>query len=212
MGVYVLTDGQGNYIRKDNQTGKYVPVRSFKQAQRWDSQIKAHSILNNSLAKSIRNNYTIQLIGTENIIKKDDISKQREFCLCTINDGNVDDWLEKVNTIMSILSGSDTRKDELTAKLSQIDKEIVDIQHYIEFGKFNCYQGWICFKMLQDTLQQRRKYKNEIAILNSIKQCKFDESSLEALSAAIVNIQNKRYRPRALPELFKEKNKSKNKK
>lgn len=144
----------------------------------------------------------MQLIATENTIEKDDMSKQKELCFRAIDDGNIDDWLEKVNTIMNVLSGSDTRKDELVAKLSEIDKEIVDIQHYIEFGKFNCYQGWMCFKMLQNTLQQRRKYKNEIAVLNLIKQCKFDKSSLEALSATIADIQNKCYRPRAFPELF----------
>ena len=69
MGVYVLTDGQGNYIRKDNLTGKYVPIRSFKQAQQWDNQLKANSVLNNSLTKSIRNNYAVQLIDTEKIAK-----------------------------------------------------------------------------------------------------------------------------------------------
>ena len=111
MGFYVLTDGQGNYIRKDNLTGKYVPIRNFKQAQQWDSQVKAHSILNNSLAKSIRNNYAVQLIDTKNIIEKDDMSKQQELCFRAIEDGNIDDWLEKVNTIMNVLSGSDTRKD-----------------------------------------------------------------------------------------------------
>lgn len=212
MGVYVLTDGQGNYIRKDNLTGRYVPVRSFKQAQQWDSQVKAHSILNNSLAKSIRNNYAVQLIDTENIIEKDDMSKQKELCFRAIDDGNIDDWLEKVNTIMNILSGSNTRKDDLVAKLSEIDKEIVDIQHYIEFGKFNCYQGWMCFKMLQNTLRQRRKYKNEIAVLNLIKQCKFDKSSLEALSTTIADIQNKCYRPRAFPELFRGNERNQNEK
>lgn len=202
MGVYVLTDGNGNYIQKDSSTGKYVMIRSFKQAQQWDSQIKAHSVLNNSLAKSIRNNFAVQLIDTENIIEKDDLSKQKELCFRAIDDGNIDSWLEKVNTIMDVLSGSDTRKEELVSKLSEVDKEIVDIQHYIEFGKFNCYQGWMCFKMLQNTLQQRRKYKNEIAVLNLIKQCKFDRSSIEALSTTIADIQNKCYRPRAFPELF----------
>lgn len=129
MGVYILTDGQGNYIRKDNLTGRYVPVRSFKQAQQWDSQVKAHSILNNSLAKSIRNNYAVQLIDTENIIEKDDMSKQKELCFRAIDDGNIDDWLEKVNTIMNVLSGSDTRKDSKT--VSSLKK--TDIKRFYNY-------------------------------------------------------------------------------
>lgn len=202
MGVYVLTDGSGNYIRHDKLTGKYVPIRSFKQAQQWDSQQKAHSVLNNSLNKSIRSNYAVQLIDTENIVEKDDMSKQREICFRALEDSNIEEWLNKINIVMDALSGSDTRKNELLEKLSEIDKEIVDIEHYIEFGKFNCYQGWMCFKMLQNTLQQRRKYKNEIAVLNLIKQCKFNKESLEALSSTVADIQNKCYRPRAFPELF----------
>lgn len=202
MGVYVLTDGSGNYIRHDKLTGKYVPIRSFKQTQQWDSQQKAHSVLNNSLNKSIRSNYAVQLIDTENIVEKDDMSKQREICFRALEDSNIEEWLNKINIVMDALSGSDTRKNELLEKLSEIDKEIVDIEHYIEFGKFNCYQGWMCFKMLQNTLQQRRKYKNEIAVLNLIKQCKFNKESLEALSSTVADIQNKCYRPRAFPELF----------
>ena len=202
MGVYVLTDGKGSYIRKDNSTGRYVPIRSFKQAQRWSNQIKACSVLKNSLTKSIRDNYAVQFIDTKNIIEKNDMSKPKELCSRAIDDDNIDSWLNKVNTIINVLNSSDIRKDELTAKLSEIDKEIVDIHHYIEFGKFNCYQGWMCFKMLQNTLQQRRKYKNEITVLNLIKQCKFDKSSLETLPTTIADIQNKCYRPRAFPELF----------
>ena len=203
MGVYVLTDGQGNYIRKDNLTGKYVPIRSFKQAQQWDNQLKANSVLNNSLTKSIRNNYAVQLIDTENIIEKDNMNKQNDLCFCTIEDCKIDGWIDKVNIIINALSGLDARKDELTDKLSNTDKEIVDIQHYIEFGNFNCYQGWMCFKMLQNVLRQRRKYKNEISVINMIKQCKFDKSSLESLLTKIVDVQNQCYRPRVFYELFR---------
>ena len=56
MGVYVLTDGKGKYIRKDILTNKYVPVGSFKEAQQWDSQVKANLVLYNSVAKAVRNN------------------------------------------------------------------------------------------------------------------------------------------------------------
>lgn len=202
MGVYVLTDGTGSYIRHDKLTGKYVPIRSFKQAQQWDSQQKAHSVLNNSVPKAIRNNYAVNLVDTEHIVEKDDLSKQKEICFRSVEDGNIDEWLNKINIVMDAISGSESRKNELLEKLSDIDKQIVDIEHYIEFGKFNCYQGWMCFKMLQNTLQQRRKYKNEIAVLNLIKQCKFNKESLEALASTVADIQNKCYRPRAFPELF----------
>lgn len=203
MGVYVLTDGKGSYIRKDETTGKYVPIRSFKHANQWDNILKAKSVLDNSIAKAIRKDYVVQLVDTEHIVEKEDLSKQSELVFREIEDDNISDWLSKINTIKDVLSGSDMRVSELTEKLSEVDREIVDVQHYIEFGKFNAYQGWMCFKMLQNMLQQRRKYKNEISVLNMIKQCKFDMNSLTALSQTISDATNKKYTPRAFPELFR---------
>ena len=71
MGVYVLTDGSGTYICKDEATGRYVPIRSFKHAKQWDSILKAKSVLDNSISKSIRNSYAVQLVDTEEIIEKE---------------------------------------------------------------------------------------------------------------------------------------------
>ena len=203
MGVYVITNGDGSYIHRDETTGKYVPIRSFKQATQWDSVLKANSILNNSLPKTIRNDYAVQLIDTEHIVEKKDMTVQKELCFRNIEDDNISDWLDKINKIRDVLSGSDVRQTELSEKLSGIDKEIVDIEHYIEFGKFNAYQGWMCFKMLQNLLKQRRKIKNEQQVLNLIKQCKISGDSIAALAQVISDIQNKCYTPRAFPELFR---------
>lgn len=203
MGVYVITDGEGSYIHRDETSGKYVPIRSFKKATQWDSILKANGVLNNSITKKIRNNYAVQLIDTAKTVEKEDMSVQNDLCSRKITDDNIDEWLSKINTIMDVMSGSDTRQQELGVKLSDADKGIEDIKHYIEFGNFNAYQGWMCFKMLQNLLRQRRKYKNEMQVLNLIKQCKFDRESLISLSQKISDIQNKCYAPRTFSELFR---------
>lgn len=202
MGFYVITNGKGSYIRKDETSGKYVPIKNFKQAMQWDSITKANAVLNNSIAKSVKSGYEMQLIETEKVVEKEDLSIPNEICFREIIDDNIQDWITKINEIAKLLQGSGERKEELLKKLSDVDKEIVDIEHYIEFGKFNAYQGWMCFKMLQNLLQQRRKYKNEISVLNLIKQCDFNTDSIIALSQTISDIQNKCYKPRAFPELF----------
>lgn len=205
MGLYVLTDGNGTYIRKDDASGKYVPVRSRKQAETWDSILKAKSILKNSIAKNVRDAYAVQYLETDEPIVKEDLSQHRELVFREIEDDNIHDWLLKVNSIRDAISCSENRLSELLEKLSEVDKEIVDVQHYIEFGKFNCYQGWMCFKMLQNMLRQRRKFKNEISVLNMMKQSKFDSASLSTLSDMISDVTNKCYTPRAFPELFRRK-------
>ena len=203
MGVYVITNGEGSYIHRDEASGKYVPIRSFSKATQWDSIVKANGILNNSIAKNIRSGYAVQLVDTEKTVVKENTSVQNDLCFRNITDDNINEWLQKINTIMDVMSGSDARQQELNSKLSEVDKEIVDVEHYIEFGKFNAYQGFMCFKMLQNLLKQRRKYKNEIQVLNLIRQCRFDKNSLTALAQTISDIQNKCYTPRAFPELFR---------
>lgn len=203
MGVYVITNGEGSYIHRDEASGKYVPIRSFSKATQWDSIVKANGILNNSIAKNIRSGYAVQLVDTEKTVVKENTSVQNDLCFRNITDDNINEWLQKINTIMDVMSGADARQQELNSKLSEVDKEIVDVEHYIEFGKFNAYQGWMCFKMLQNLLKQRRKYKNEMQALNLIRQCRFDRNSLTALAQTISDIQNKCYTPRAFPELFR---------
>lgn len=203
MGVYVITNGDGSYIHKDDTSGKYVPIRSFRKATQWDNILKANSVLNNSVPKAIRSNYAVELVKTEHIVEKESIAVQNEICFRNIEDDNISEWVNKINTIKEVLSGSDSRQRELDEKLSNTDKEIVDIEHYIEFGKFNAYQGWMCFKMLQNLLKQRRKIKNEQQVLYLIKQCKINGDSITALSQTVSDIQNKCYTPRAFPELFR---------
>ena len=202
MGCYVISNKDGSYIRKDKATGKYVPVRSCKYAEQWDTLAKANGVLHNSIAKNIRENYQVRYLETGKIVDKGNINAQRKLCSKEITDDNIGQWLSKINAIVDILSGSDVRQHELNTHLSEVDKEIVDVEHYIEFGKFNAYQGWLCFKMLQNLLKQRRKYKDEIQVLNLIKQCKIDKNSMSKLAQNISNIQNKCYSPRAIPELF----------
>lgn len=203
MGVYVITNGDGSYIHKDDTSGKYVPIRSFRKATQWDNILKANSVLNNSVPKAIRSNYAVELVKTEHIVEKESIAVQNEICFRNIEDDNISEWVNKINTIKEVLSGSDSRQRELDEKLSNTDKEIVDIEHYIEFGKFNAYQGWMCFKMLQNLLKQRRKIKNEQQVLYLIKQCKINGDSITALSQTVSDIQNKCYTPRAFLELFR---------
>ena len=204
MGVYVLSDGKGSFIRKDISTGKYVPVRSFTQAYRWEDPRKAESVLRNSVAKSIRGDYGVcNYLGSETVEKKNLQDKIELICSESENDETLE-WISKLVSVMEVLSDSENRLSTAIDNLSKVDKEISDIQHYIEFGYFNCYQGWLCFKMLQNKLRQRRKFKNEISVLNIIRRSKINTDELSSLSKTISASRKKMYSPRVFTELFKE--------
>lgn len=201
MGFYVLSNGDGTYITQSG--GKYVQIRSFNQAMKFTDLAKAMNILNSSISKSIRSHYIPEFHETEEIVNRNSTDKQNEICFRAIDHGELADWQEKIQQLVELFGGTENRYSELSTKLSDVDKEITDIEHYIEFGKFNCYQGWLCFKMLQNLLQQRRQYKNEMQLITKMKESKISGNSIKALFEGVKEIQNKLYTPRKFPELFK---------
>lgn len=80
-------------------------------------------------------------------------------------------------------------KKLLSSQLSAVDKQIVDIYHYIEVTSFNACQGYKLCKQLQEALIARRQIKNEMAIILHIDQCgirdveKLEEFSTRAFEA-----------------------------
>lgn len=232
-GVYVISDDSGRYIREDPTTRKYVPVRSFKQAKRWDSREKAAAVLKNSIGKSVRDKFRVKFIEiksetappesqhlnepTDNTEKQKAVSHNRnaapvesyevvkQIKESVIEDDQIDSWVQKLNEIITVLSGSENRKEYLLDKLSSVDKKIVDVQHYIEFYDFNAAQGWGCYKMLQTLLRQRRNYKDELRVITAIEQGNIQTDSLSQIMEKIAEVQSQEYTPRALPELFKNK-------
>ena len=61
-------------------------------------------------------------------------------------------------------------KSNLCKELSIVDLKISDIQHYIENKKLNGVEGYKTYKLLQDTLKERRAIKNKIAEIDPLYQ------------------------------------------
>ena len=202
MGYYVLTNGEGSYITLDKGGNKYVPIKSSNAAHKFPDLKRAMNVLNNSITTSIRSHYMPEYHKTEEIVEKIETERQNEICFREIENNEIADWQKRIMQLLDLFGGTDNRTSELSEKLSDVDKKIVDVEHYIEFGKFNAYQGWICFKMLQNLLQQRRQYKNEMQVLQKIKSCPISKEAIKALSDSVAEAQNKVYKPRKFTELF----------
>lgn len=202
MIVYVLSDGAGRYIRKDNGTGKYVSVKGEKYALQFQSADNALKILYNSVPKTIRDNFGVEEIQIEDVKITKDMSVVKSIINKNIIDDEIASWLSKVDAFVGLAESVETRIEELVELLSTTDKEICDIQHFIEFGKLNAYQGWLATSMLQNRLRQRRKFKDELAALNLIKSCKIESKAIENLHKAVDGLGERKYSPRVLSELF----------
>lgn len=215
--AYVITNNDGSYIYKDG-TGRFLPIRSHNAAFRFETEAKANNIWHNCLSKEIRKTFYVvedsyelpsnpdefeqRNIPIVELEKRSKEETKRQLCYRVIDGGNVEDWCEKINEIVGAVNGIKNRNNELNDKLSNVDKEIVDIEHYIEFGNFNAYQGWVCFKILQNMLRQRRNYKNELEVLKLIKDSGLG-STASNLSTKISESQNKSYSARVFADLFR---------
>ena len=104
--------------------------------------------------------------------------------------------------MLDLIKNVSDRKQELIAEQQRVDLEIVDIQHYIELGNFNAYNGWLASKMLQNKLRQRRKIKDELLIINSIGSTQINAASIENLHKSVNGLNTRKYTPRVLSELF----------
>ena len=92
----------------------------------------------------------------------------------------------------------------LSNQLSKIDKDIVDIQHSIEFYKYNAAEGYKAYKMLRDKLIERREIKKQMQIITFMKSKGITSDNLHAVVDYIANLDNAKYTPRNMPELFED--------
>lgn len=204
--MFMIADGKGLYIRKDINS-KYVPVRSISLGERWEERSKAQNVLCNCINKNIRSRFSlIELeekdIPKKNIIKpKNDLSKK--IANKDIKENKINVLMTEIEKLNKVACETENRRKELTVELSNIDKEISDINHYIEFGEnFNAYQGWLAFKMLKNRFIQRREIKNELHILAALGDCKIDSNLLKSIKDSAKKVDEQKYNPRILKELF----------
>ncbi len=212
---YVITDGDKVYLFRDNR-GNFIPTTNKNVADIWESKQKAVNVLNSCVNKNLRNRYMVMEIEVEKpkktveqVIKVrsyENLKPNNEAAKRIINSPIVDNDLEtikdKLAKLYNYVQSSEERQKELANALSDVDKEISDIHHYIEFGKFNCYQGWLAFSMLRNRLKQRRKIKDELTIINQLGESIIDLNALNNIQKGIERLNSRTYQPRRLNELF----------
>ena len=94
------------------------------------------------------------------------------------------------------------RKEELCEELSFVDRELSDINHYIEFCNLNAAQGWKAYKMIKERRIKRRSIKNEIQILNIILDKKISDTVTNEILESMSKMDKRTYEPRVMNELF----------
>lgn len=110
--------------------------------------------------------------------------------------------LEILNQIEEQGGWLSERKHELNQLLSEADKKKLDIEHYIEFYSLSASQGYKAAKMLKDCLEERRRIKDEMALIEEALKKNIGFIRKGSFHEAVSKQANRKYRPRILEELF----------
>ena len=196
IGYIITNDAKTVFVYKDSN-GKYVLTTNKSQALIFDNKTTANSVFRSSISAALKNK-GLGVVSVE--LKMVDEST----LAAPVNNEDFGSSAYIVSVVLDAISKMNDRRSELVNELSKYDRQIQDIEHYIEFnvGKLNACDGYRAFKMLQDTLVERRKIKNELEIVQVV-------GDKMALSEDILNIdeqlqkqKNKQYTPRELVYLF----------
>ena len=200
MAQYVITDGT-RWIMRDRK-GKYVPTSCEVLAGVYSNK-QANSIFQNSLSKALKSCFHLQKIDKPpELVKQITQEEVKENTETPSRSENIQYWVDKVSDLNGLASEALHRKDILLNQLSKVDQELSDINHYIEFCNLNAAQGYKAYKMIKDRRIIRRSIKNELDVLNIILSKKISETATDEIHKAITGMDNRKYEPRVLNELF----------
>ena len=194
MPKYIVTNGI-KYLRQ-NQKGDYYLVGK-KEATAWGTQKQAQNALNNGIPKSKRSSFHVE---------KPDKSSDTNTILDNLLEADTSDyyfWLSSIGDFKKFVTNIEKVKVSLRVKQLNVDNEICDILHYVEFNRLNASQGWAAAEMIKNARLQRRKIKDALYIIDEIQRgIKHGISENKSAQTAIFKLNTRTYTPRKLDFLF----------
>jgi hypothetical protein len=119
-----------------------------------------------------------------------------------------DKFMADMKMVAGYFRDAANKKKQVQDKLDLIEKEILDIRHYIEFKSLNACEGYNAYKMLRQRLIARRECKNELRILEVLTANVFTTKDIVGIEGIIDSFDTVVYKPRVLTNLFEEKEKT----
>ena len=205
MTGYVITDANKTIWVHQDSNGAYSLTTDKNKAVIFDSKVVADSVFKSNLSKLIKSkgvlvkSVNLQIAGADQqpistkVIAAESPSAHHDF--------------GSSKYIISVLSEAvaklNVRHQELVDQESKYDCKKTDIEHYIEFnaGKLNACDGYKAYKLLQDTLLERRKIKDELQIIQVVRD-RMNAEDIANVEQKIKELEARTYKPRELTYLF----------
>lgn len=203
--MYYITDKWGHYYKIDSN-GYLVVAKSSDEAAQFTLREANDRIGNKRKAKF----YTIIEAEEPTGIIEESVYEAPEYDKTekpTMFDTLQNHWEDLLTKLCYMSSHMDEYQNNLNLMLSDVDKEICDLMHYLEFNDLASGDMLKVAKMLKERRQQRRKIKDEMDKTALMKDTFLDRTfdmkihqSLEVME----KMKERQYTPRKLTELFEQ--------
>lgn len=206
MTGYVIADTNKTvWVCQDNK-GTYSLTTDKNRALIFNSQLAAEAVFKSNLSKFIKSKGVQVKTVHLQIAGADNKSTQTEVKEIKVSHPQLEVGSSKY--IISVLSEAaaklNCRHTALVEEESKYDRQRTDIEHYIEFnaGKLNACDGYKAYKMLQDVLLKRRKVKDELQMINVVRDRMSLPEDIENIETKIQELESRTYEPREFKHLF----------
>ena len=181
-----------NYLKQDKKC-RYSIVHEMSEATKWSNLTKASNVQKRNPNKlCVKYQLEVKYVSQKNSAYNP-VAQQVELGY---------DILDKVKEISAFSKEIEERRLYLIEMIHNIDLEIVDIEHAAEFYILNAAQGYKIYKMLHDARIKRRNYKDELKKIDLSLGTSIRSKNMENLQKSIVGLDNRKYEPRVIKELF----------
>lgn len=203
---YVLTNGT-KFIKR-NFDGQYSQVNNLTLADTFKTQQSAKNFMLNSLPVQLSRSYYVAKVEDGQIIRctvpkpEKPIHKKYNvtYKQTTILDDS--DWCKNFIGLDDVFKKALKRGSKVAQELSDIDLEICDLEHFIEFKTLDVFTGYKAYKKMHDLLVKRRELKNEHKIIGAINNNQVAAENISNILCVIKECKQQTYSPRKSPKLF----------
>lgn len=202
MNGYAITDAKKSIWVCQDAGGAYSLTTDKGRAIIFNTKPAADMVFKANLSKLIKSKgvevkaVTLQIAGADTPPKKELVATPS----APIEPGSSKHIISIVADAVAKLN---CRHQALVEQESKYDRQKTDIEHYIEFnaGKLNACDGYKAYKLLQDILLERRKIKDEISIINVVRD-RMEAEDIANIEKKVEELESRTYEPRELTYLF----------
>ena len=155
---YILTDGE-NYVVNSNGN---ILAKTKPDAFIWNTKEAAENAKEYSTNKKVKAYFYVEEIET----------------YVADVPGYIEMEMKTVLEFYDIVKDCAESFDSMVEQLSKIDKELSDIDHFIEFTELNARDGYKIYKKQHELRKMRRELKYNIKVASDINSQQIDPETL----------------------------------